>query len=77
MNAISSGLEGILCWMEVVLLFGSDQEEHDKRLRAALERLELAGVTLNPKKCEFSKGSLKFLGHIINKMGISESPCYY
>ena len=74
MNEILSGLKGVLCWMDDVLVFGSDQEEHDKRLRAALERLESAGVTLNPKKCEFSKGSLKFLGHIINKNGISADP---
>ena len=60
--------------MDDVLVFESDQEEHDKTLRAALERLESAGVTLNPKKCEFSKGSLKFLGHIINKNGISADP---
>ena len=60
--------------MDDVLVFGSDQEEHDKRLRAALERLESAGVTLNPKKCELSKDSLKFLGHIINKNGISADP---
>ena len=74
MNAILSGLEGVLCWMDDVLVFGRDQEEHDKRLRTALQHLESAGVTLNPKKCEFSKGSLKFLGHIINKKGISADP---
>ena len=32
------------------------------------------GVTLNPKKCKFSKGSLKFLGHVIDKNGISADP---
>ena len=55
-------------------MFGSEPKEHDKRLRVVLERLESAGVTLNPKKCEFSKGSLKFLGHIIDKKGISADP---
>ena len=29
------------------------------------------GVTLNPKKCEFLKDSLRFLGHIIDEEGIS------
>ena len=30
----------------------------------------LLTVTLNPKKFEFSKNSLKFLGHIIDQEGI-------
>ena len=45
-----------------------------KKLKAALERLKLAGVTLNPKKCEFSKSSLKFLRHVIDENGISAEP---
>jgi len=74
MNTILSGLNGVLCWMDDVLVFGGDQKEHDTRLKAVLGRLESAGVTLNPKKCEFSQDSLKFLGHIINKKGISADP---
>ena len=74
MNKILSDLEGVLCWMDDILVFGSNPKEHDKRLKAALERLESAGVTLNPKKCEFSKSSLKFLRHVIDKDGISADP---
>ena len=29
---------------------------------------------MNPSKCEFSQSSLKFLGHVINKAGISADP---
>ena len=57
--------------MDDILVFGSNPKEHDKRLKAALECLESAGVTLNPKKCELSKVSLEFLGHVIDKNGIS------
>ena len=64
--------------MDDVLVFGRNQKEHDGRLKAVLQCLELAGVILNPKKCEFSKGSLRFLvrllGHIIDKEGISADP---
>ena len=74
MSTILSGLKGVLCWMDDVLVFGSNQNEHDNRLKAVLQRLESAGVTLNPKKCEFSRGTLKFIGHIINKNGISADP---
>jgi len=54
MNTILSGLNGVLCWMDDVLMFGSYQKEHDTRLKVVLGRWESAGVILNPKKCKFS-----------------------
>ena len=58
MSKILSGLDGVSCLMDNVLVFGKDKQEHDLRLMAALKR---TGVTLNPKKCEFGKRQLKFL----------------
>ena len=43
------GLHGVLCLMDDVLVYGKDQEEHDKRLEAVLQRIQSAGVTLNPE----------------------------
>ena len=74
MNSMLSGLSGVLCLMDDVLVFGKDQAEHDDRLEKVLKRIESAGVTLNPNKCEFSKLELKFLGHIINKQGVKADP---
>ena len=55
--------------MDDVLVFGTDQEEHDRHLKAVLQRLERAGATLNREKCEFGKDSIKFLGHVIDQEG--------
>ena len=74
MSQILEGLDGVLCQMDDVLLFGKNKEEHDVRLRAALEKLEAAGVTLNEEKCEFEKSRLLFLGHIIDEQGIHADP---
>ena len=74
MTTILSGLEGILCLIDDILVFGKDKQEHDLRLKAALERIQAAGVTLNKSKCEFGKGQLKFLGHIIDQDGIRADP---
>ena len=71
MQSILEGLKGALCHMDDVLIFGSNKDENDKNLLAALES---AGVTLNPNKCEFYKGSIKFLGHVIDKDGIRADP---
>ena len=74
MSKILSGLEGLVCQMDDVLVFGANQDEHDKRLTAALERIEKAGVTLNPDKYEFNKRTVKFLGHLVDENGIRADP---
>ena len=45
------GLEGVLCQMDDVLIFGSDKAQHDQRLTAVLKRLQATGLTLNSEKC--------------------------
>ena len=74
MSTILEGLAGVLCLMDDILIFGKDQNEHDTQLTAALERIQAAGVTLNKEKCEFNKTFLTFLGHSIDKKGISPDP---
>lgn len=54
-----------------VIVFGSNQEEHDARLGATLRHIT---ITLNMEKCAFCKTSLKFLGHIIDQDGIRADP---
>ena len=57
-----------------MLIFGKTKEEHDIRLTKALHRIHSAGVTLNREKCLFGKDNIKFLGHVVNKQGISADP---
>ena len=57
-----------------ILVFGQSQKEHDQRLDSVLKRISKAGITLNSEKCEFSKNSVKFLGHVIDKVGIHPDP---
>ena len=64
MSTILDGLDGVLCHMDDVLIFGANQEEHDRNLTAMLTRLQAAGVTLNASKCEFNREQVKFLGHM-------------
>ena len=60
--------------MDDVLIFASTQQEHDARLPTALATIQAAGLTLNKKKCEFNKERVTFLGHVIDKNGISADP---
>ena len=74
MSPVLTGLSGVICLMDDVLVFGKNQVEHDEHLEAVLKRLVSAGVTLNTNKCEFSKSELKFLGHIVNQHRVQADP---
>ncbi len=59
MSQILEGLEGVLCHMDNILVFGVSQTEHGQRLFVVLQKQQKGRVTLN-QKCEFSKRSVKF-----------------
>ena len=65
MSETLAGLHGVPCKMDDILVFGSNQAEHDGRLQAALTIISNAGVTLNAEKCEFSRTEVTFLGHVM------------
>ena len=64
----------MVCHVDDLLVWGRDQDEHDTRLHAVLQRVEKAGITLNVEKCELSKSEMAFLGHIISVTGIRPDP---
>ena len=70
MSQILEGSESYISIIDVLLIHGKTQEEHDCRLKAVLKRLEEAGATLNAEKCEFSKKEVKFAGYVLNEEGI-------
>ena len=60
--------------MDDVHIFEKNHQEHDARLHSVLQKILAAGVTLNNNICEFVKNTLHFLGHTIDKCGISPDP---
>ena len=74
MTTILEGVEGAVCLMDDILIYGRDPEEHYRCLEIVLSKLKAAGVTLNSEKCQFAKQSIKFLGHIISQQGIKPDP---
>ena len=71
---ILTGLKGVVCLIDDVLVCGTTQEEHDQNLLAVLRRIQESGLTLNREKCEFSKSSIKFLGQVMDTKGIRADP---
>ena len=74
MQKILARFKGVECQMDDILVFGDTYEQHDQRLDTVLKRIEDNGVTLNTEKCEFAKGKIQFLGHLISKDGIEADP---
>ena len=74
MSNILQVMDGVMCQMDDILVFGRTPKEHDNRLTTVLTRIQAAGVTLNREKCSFGQSKLKFLGYIIDKNGVSTDP---
>ena len=74
MEKILKGLEGIICLMDDILVYGKTVAEHWNRLHRVLRRIEKSGMTLREEKCEFGCEEVKFLGHIVSGSGIKPDP---
>ena len=67
-------LEGVVCQIDDILVYGNTKLAHDHRLKEVLQRIRVAGLTLNKEKCEFSKTKVKFFGHIVDSNGVTPDP---
>ena len=59
-----------LIYLDDIIIFGKNEDEHNARLRKILSKIREAGLKLSPFKCEFSLTEINFLGHTICKEGI-------
>ena len=60
----------VMVYMDDVIIFTKDWQQHMERLREVLRRVADAGLTIQLKKCTFGRHSLLYLGHIVSKEGI-------
>ena len=63
-------LEGVKVMYDDVLVYGATKEQHNSRLRKALDRARKFGVKLNRNKCEFMLSEVTYIGHVISAQGI-------
>ena len=57
-----TGLEGVVCHMDNILVVGRNQAENNLRLASVLDHTAKSGLTLNPDKCKFSRKRIEYLG---------------
>ena len=74
MTEILGDIPGVVCLVDDILVTGRTQAEHDSRLRNVLTRLSKAGLTLGREKCEINKRSVKFVGQLVDELGVRPDP---
>jgi RNase H-like domain found in reverse transcriptase/Reverse transcriptase (RNA-dependent DNA polymerase)/Integrase zinc binding domain len=67
---ILDSLNFTFSFLDDIIVFSKNIEEHFEHLKIIFERLEKYNLKLKPKKCNFFKEELLFLGHKINKHGV-------
>ena len=63
-------IEGVATDIDDILIWGSDEHEHDQRLEATLKKCEEINLTLNEEKCKFKVEEVSYCRHNFTKDGV-------
>ena len=74
LGSVYIGLPGVTGIADDMMIFGRDEEEHDRNLILFLETTRKNGLVLNKRKLQFKKEEVSFFGHRWNSTGISPDP---
>lgn len=76
MELVLRGLHWTTCviYLDDVICMGKSFDNHLSNLTDILTRFRRAGLKLNPKKCEFCKSAVKYMGDIVSRDGLTLDP---
>lgn len=76
MDLVLTGLNLEIClaFVDDIILYSVNEEQHLERLELLLQRLEEVNLKLKPSKCNLMQKSVTFLGHVVSGDGISTDP---
>ncbi|GFU25265.1 retrovirus-related Pol polyprotein from transposon 297 [Trichonephila clavipes] len=74
MHEVLRGLSFCFVYLDDILCYSENAEEHRSHLRTIFQRLSSYGLKLNISKCVFGVTELIFLGHLITPDGIKPLP---
>lgn len=63
-----------ILYIDDIICFSDSVANHKRDLQKIFDRLEKAGLTLNPAKCQFFQSEVKYLGHILSEEGVKPNP---
>lgn len=70
MQQLLLGIEGVVVFIDDILITAHEFNEHLARLHEVLRRLDDAGLRIKFEKCQFLQPEVKYLGFKIDKKGI-------
>ena len=76
MDSIFGDLPFMQSYLDDHLVASTSKEEHLTHLAEVFKRLNDNGLRINPKKCEFMREELVFLGHSLNARGLAPVAAY-
>jgi len=76
MDVMLSGLTWKCClvYLDDILVFSRDVDEHVENLKEILGRLRSSGFSIKLSKCWFGKSEATYLGHLISSDGVKPLP---
>ena len=76
MELALQGLQWITCliYIDDIIVFGRNFDEHLARVAQVLDRLKEAGLKLKPEKCHMLQREVVFLGHVVTAEGVKPNP---
>ena len=73
-NKVLEGLNFAFGYLDDILVFSKDMEQHLQHVRTLFERLREANLKLTKRKCNFLKAHVQYLGHYISGGGLEPVP---
>ena len=70
MERMLQGIDGVVVYINDILVTGPTDEEHCRRLEEVMERLKEHGVRLNREKCYFMRPHVEYLGFRVDAQGL-------
>lgn len=64
----------VLVYLDDILIFSDDQQQHDQHVKLVLQKLRDAGLFVKAEKCQFDVPDVEFLGFIVGRSGLAMDP---
>ena len=74
MDEILEDLPGVVGITDDVCVHGKDEEEHDRNLKALMDRAKETGLVFSSDKCTIRQPEISFFGNIYSKDGTRPDP---
>ena len=71
---IFEDIQGAEIFVDDILIWGKDEEEHNNRLKQALQRARDINLKLNAEKSKIQTTEVTYIGHIMSSIGMKPDP---